>query len=164
MTHRILDLHDDRPVRAGLLDVNNASARETSALTGDRFDQLIAAASVATFVPPDAAFLLAFAAHDSYDFQWFRNRFTRFLYVDRIVVAGAHRRHGLGRQLYLDAFARAERLGLPRVACEVNALPANPVSDAFHAAHGFCEVGRATFDDAAVGTKTVRYLLRGDAE
>jgi len=39
----------------------------------------------------------------------------------------------------------------------VNALPPNPVSDKFHAAHGFDEVGTATFDN---GAKTVRYLLR----
>jgi predicted GNAT superfamily acetyltransferase len=43
------------------------------------------------------------------------------------------------------------------VVCEVNSEPPNPASDAFHAAMGFTEVGRATIHQ---GRKTVRYLTR----
>jgi len=35
--------------------------------------------------------------------------------------------------------------------------PPNPASDAFHAAHGFSEVGRSAIHG---GSKTVRYLSR----
>ena len=85
----ICDLHDT-PHREALLYLNNASARETSLLTQERFDRLIRSAHVALFVPPAVALLLAFEDTDDYDrdhFLWFRRRPCRFLYVDRIVIS-----------------------------------------------------------------------------
>jgi predicted GNAT superfamily acetyltransferase len=147
-----------QPSRDALLLVGNASARETSRLSSHRLDQLIGWASVALFVPPAKAFVLAFAQSDAYDgghFLWFRSRLDKFLYIDRVVVAGEHRRRGLGRLLYAEVFKRAVQLGHSRVVCEVNLEPPNPVSDQFHAALGFKEIGRAVVDN---GAKTVRYL------
>jgi hypothetical protein len=160
MAHEILDLHRDHAARDELLRVNNASARETSLLARDKFDRMIAAARVATFVAPAAAFLLAFAPEDDYDgvhFHWFRDRLPGFLYVDRIVVAELHRGSGLGRLLYHDLFKRAGVSGCSAIVCEVNLAPPNPASDRFHAALGFAEIGRATTSD---GAKTVRYLMK----
>lgn len=154
----ISDLHSELARREALLGANNASARETSMLSRARFDSLISAARVALFVTPAAAFLLAFEQSDDYDgghFLWFRSRFDKFLYIDRVVVAEAYRRQGLGHLLYADVFKRAAELGHTRVVCEVNLRPPNPVSDRFHAAQGFEDVGRATIDE---GAKTVRYL------
>jgi len=156
----IKDLHADLSVREGLLRINNSNARETSMLTQEKFERMIALARVATFIEPSAAFLLAFAENDEFDaghFLWFKSRFDKFLYVDRVVVAEDRRRLGLARVLYADLFKRAEKLGHRSVVCEVNLQPPNPVSDRFHAAQGFEEVGRATIEN---GAKTVRYLLR----
>ena len=162
MTVPVEDLHRNISARPALLRLNNDNARETSTLTADGFDHLIAVARVATFIGPGAAFLLAFEHSDTYDgghFLWFRERLDRFLYIDRVVVARDQRRRGLGRILYEDLFARARRLGHSRIACEVNALPPNPTSDAFHAALGFVQVGTATIDG---GAKIVRYLVRDE--
>lgn len=156
----IRDLHHDLAVRPALLAVNNGNARETSLLTSDKFDRMIGAASVATFIEPAAAFLLAYADSDAFDgghFLWFRDRFERFLYIDRVVVSDGYRRRGLGQLLYGDLFRRAMKIGRSTVTCEVNAQPPNPTSDAFHEAQGFEPVGTATFDN---GAKTVRYLVR----
>jgi hypothetical protein len=74
---QITDLHG-QTARDELLRVSNASAKETSLLSPERFDQLIDWASVALVIPPAAAFLLAFEQSDNYDgghFLWFRNRF-----------------------------------------------------------------------------------------
>jgi uncharacterized protein len=160
MALEVLDLHFHNSPREALLRVNNANARETSFLSPEKFDQMIASACVATFIPPQAAFLLAFEQKDEYrggHFHWFRGRFDKFLYIDRVIVAEDCRRNGYGAMLYADLFARAAALGHTTVVCEVNFQPPNPVSDKFHAAHGFEEVGRATIDS---GAKTVRYLLR----
>jgi len=154
----IRDLHNV-PTSEALLHLNNTSARETSLLTSERFDQLIHSARLALFIPPAAALLLAFEDTDDYDgghFHWFRGRLHRFLYIDRVVVAETWRRHGLARMLYEEVFKRAIYLGHTRVVCEVNLRPPNPVSDKFHQTLGFHEIGRATINDDA---KTVRYLV-----
>ncbi len=68
--------------RQALLRVNNASARETSFLSPEKFDQMIASALVATFIGPQAVFLLAFEQTDDYDgghFRWFRSLFLQVL-------------------------------------------------------------------------------------
>lgn len=86
----INDLHHEHSTRLTLLHVNNASATETSPLSRERFDQLIAAAQIALSVTPAAAFLLAFEQSDNDDgghFLWFRRRFDKFLYIDRVVVS-----------------------------------------------------------------------------
>jgi hypothetical protein len=153
----IRDLHA-HSAREEFLRLNNESARETSLLTAARFEQLVDTAPIALFIQPAAALLLAFENTDNYDgthFGWFRGQMDQFLYVDRIVVGAAWRRHGLARMLYREVFRQAARRGLGRVCCEVNIEPPNPVSDAFHGSLGFEEVGRATIDG---GAKTVRYL------
>jgi predicted GNAT superfamily acetyltransferase len=62
----------------------------------------------------------------------------------------------VGRQLYAALFEAARASGRSRIACEVNRVPPNPGSDAFHAHMGFAPVGEGS---PAPG-KTVRYLLR----
>jgi len=158
--HVLRKLDGEAAVRARLLDLNNENARETSLLTPDRFDRMIAAARVATIIDPGVAFLLVFdqsSPSDGGHFVWFRDRFESFLYIDRIVVGRNYRRLGLGRRLYEDLFRRAEFLGHTTIACEVNAQPPNPVSDAFHREMGFSRVGTATSNSDA---KMVRYLVR----
>jgi predicted GNAT superfamily acetyltransferase len=160
MRSEVRELRPAAAATGAILRLNNASANETSPLSREMLDHMIADARVATFIPPDTAFVLAFVQSDTYDgghFRWFQERLAKFLYIDRIVIAQSHRRHGLGRLLYQDLFERARGLGQTCVTCEVNSLPPNPESDAFHAAMGFKEMGTATVDH---GTKSVRYLIR----
>ena len=121
---------------------------------------MIRAAFVVRRIGRADAFLLAFdqdADYDSPNFMWFRDRYKRFVYVDRIVVAPSARGRGYARQLYTDLFEQASRTGHTRVVCEVNADPPNPASDAFHAALGFTAVGSAAIHG---GSKTVTYFSR----
>ena len=144
--------------RAALLALNNAHAVELSWLDPERLDVLLQQANYARGMGDAAAALIAFDQDSAYSgghFAWFRARYPRFRYVDRVVVAPAARGRGLARALYADLFASAVAAGHTLVACEVNADPPNPESDRFHAAHGFAAVG-----SAATGGKTVRYLLR----
>jgi uncharacterized protein len=143
-----------------VLALNNEHARELSWLDADRLAELAGRAFLARRIGAVEAFLLAFdqdADYDSLNFLWFRARYPRFVYVDRIVVASSARGHGHARRLYDDLFRHALRAGHERIVCEVNREPPNPASDAFHAALGFSEVGSAAIHD---GAKTVRYLLR----
>lgn len=143
-----------------LLALNNAHAVELSWLEPERFRHLIEEAFLAQRIGEADAFLLAFdqdADYDSPNFLWFRSRYPRFVYVDRIAVAEQARGRGHARRLYLDLFEQALGAGHDRVVCEINSDPPNPASDAFHAALGFTEVGTASIHG---GSKTVSYLER----
>jgi uncharacterized protein len=148
------------PLADALLALNNAHAQELSWLEPARLTHLVRQSFLARRIGDVDAFLLAFdqsADYDSPNFLWFRERYPRFVYVDRIVVAASARGRGLARLLYRELFAQAARAGHSCVACEVNSAPPNPGSDAFHAALGFVEVGSASIRN---GSKIVRYLLR----
>lgn len=143
-----------------LLALNNAHAAELSWLEPERLAHLVGQAFLARRVGVADALLIAFdqdADYDSPNFLWFRERYGRFVYVDRIVVAAGARGRGLARGLYEELFAAAKAAGHERVVCEVNAEPPNPASDAFHAELGFAEVGSATLPG---GAKRVRYFVR----
>ena len=148
------------PLADALLALNNEHAQELSWLTPERLTHLGRQAFFARRVGSVDAFLLAFdqdADYDSPNFLWFRDRYPRFVYVDRIVVAASARGRGLARLLYRELFEQATHAGHAHIVCEVNSDPPNPASDAFHAALGFVEVGSAAIHG---GAKTVRYLAR----
>jgi uncharacterized protein len=143
-----------------ILALNNAHSVELSWLDVDQLKSLLQQAFYARMIGSADAFLLAFdqgASYDSPNYMWFRERYTRFVYVDRIVVSPSMWGHGYARLLYTDLFEQARRAVHHVVVCEVNSDPANPASDAFHAAFEFQEVGQATIHK---GSKTVRYLAR----
>jgi uncharacterized protein len=143
---------------AAALALNNAHAVELSFKTPEAFQALLDAAFYAHWTEGEGAFLIAFderADYTSENFLWFRQRYPRFVYVDRVVVAPAHRGKGLAKRLYADLIDRARAAGQALITCEVNSDPPNPASDAFHAALGFQAVGQAGLEG---GAKTVRYL------
>jgi predicted GNAT superfamily acetyltransferase len=152
------DITPNTELNTTLTALNNAHAAELSWLAPDRLHHLVTQAFLATRIGDAEALLIALdqsADYDSPNFLWFRARFPRFVYVDRVVVAPSARGQGHAARLYRDLFAKAAAAGHTRIVCEVNTAPPNPGSDAFHAALGFTEVGTATIHN---GTKTVRYL------
>ena len=143
-----------------LLALNNDHAQALSWLEPERLEYLVSQAFLTRRIGDLDAFMMVLdqdARYDSPNFLWFRARYQRFLYVDRIVVASSARGRGCARTLYRDLFDHTLRTGHDRICCEVNLNPPNPESDAFHAALGFVAVGTA---DIHNGAKTVRYLSR----
>jgi len=148
---------EDEPA---VLALNNQHAAELSWLEPERLSFLLGEAFYARRIGALEAFIMTFdqdARYDSPNFLWFRERYKHFVYVDRVVVAATARGRGHARRLYEDLFDHVRRAGQAIVTCEVNADPPNPVSDAFHAALGFAEVGDAVIHG---GKKAVRYYLR----
>jgi hypothetical protein len=144
-----------------ILALNNEHREETSELDGVKLHALIVQGFyVGLRNAGRDGFLIALdqdAISASQNFQWFRWRYKRFVYVDRVIVAPHKRGLGLARSLYDEVFAAAAQAGHGLVGCEVNVEPPNPVSDAFHEALGFSEVGRAALRG---GEKVVRYLVK----
>jgi len=151
-----------RPATPGdypaLLALNLESERFLSPLSGAGLERLHAAAEL-NQVLEDAGEVVAFvialregAVYASVNYRWFQERYTRFLYVDRVVVSVSRQGRGLGRKLYEAVFAHAAKTRVPFVTCEYDIDPPNPASERFHLGFGFAEVGRQF---VAGGTKQV---------
>lgn len=151
------DLDASPALAAALLALNNDHAVELSWADAARFRAMVGAAFFAARVAQGDGLLITFdqdADYDSANFLWFRQRFARFVYVDRVVVAAAARGQGLAGALYARLLEQARAAGHDRIVCEVNSDPPNPASDAFHARLGFVPVGSAQLGNG----KTVTYL------
>ncbi|MEP9389067.1 GNAT family N-acetyltransferase [Mesorhizobium sp. KR9-304] len=150
----------DRDIEPAVLALNNEHAEELSWLEPEELSHLIGQSFYAPRIGNLEAFLIAFdqyADYDSPNFLWFKARYPRFVYVDRILVAAESRGKGHARSLYSDLFERAKRAGHDVIVCEINSDPPNPGSEAFHAALGFSHVGEAVIHG---GKKAVRYFAR----
>jgi uncharacterized protein len=98
-----------------------------------------------------AGFVITFAPGTSYDsenYAWFSGRYEDFSYLDRIVLHEGVRRRGLGTFVYDEVETAAKARG--RLTLEVNLVPRNDVSLAFHARRGYAEVGRLGDDQHLV--------------
>ena len=144
-----------------MLELNNAHAPHVTVVDAVELQSLIDQAfHVGVRDEGRDAFVIALdqdADYGSPNFQWFKERLPHFLYVDRIVVSTGARGKGVGRELYEDLFKIGIATGHSVLACEVNVDPPNPISDRFHAALGFEEIGRAPDPR---WSKIVRYLVK----
>jgi len=143
----------------GLLELNNHHAQETSLLNDDQFRHLIREACYSRTIAPSQALIFAFDPQARYynpNFVWFCERFSNFIYIDRIIVSQVSRRRGLAGALYQDLFRWAASQHYDLIVCEVNAVPPNPVSDSFHEDMGFTQVDNG---EPHAG-KRVHYLSR----
>lgn len=103
-----------------------------------------------------AGFLIGLRPGTSYksvNYRWFCEHYNDFAYVDRVVIASHARRQGVAETLY-KKFAESQS-GVPRMTCEVNVRPTNPVSMRFHEQQGFRQVGT---QESEGGTKTVAMM------
>jgi hypothetical protein len=153
------DLMPEDGLPEALLALNNDFAVELSALNAEKAHHLVRHAFMARVIGHQAL-LLAFdqdAAYENPNFHWFKERYDRFIYIDRVVVAPARQGWGWARLLYESLFERARERGHAHVTCEINVDPPNPRSEAFHTGLGFEAVGQAILPGAR---KTVRYFCK----
>jgi uncharacterized protein len=142
-----------------ILELNALHEVETSPLTHDKLTKMMDNAfHWAGVNSGQDGYIITFdqdADYDSANFLWFKSRYDRFVYVDRIVVADNARGKGLAKSLYKDLFELARTEGHTYVACEINTDPPNPGSFAFHESMGFAEVGHVKIS----ADKAVSYQL-----
>jgi len=147
---------------AAVLALNNRATPNVNELSQEQFAWIVAHADyfrVAEDAAGIAGFVLALRPGLEYwslNYRWFSERGDGFLYLDRVVVAERARGTGIGRALYddIDRFAGGR---WDRIALEVNLLPPNPGSLAFHERMGFRRVGVREEDG---GTKAVALMER----
>lgn len=149
-----------------ILALNAESEHFLSPMSAARLAHLHAEAAYHRVVEVDAqvaAFLLAFregADYDSPNHRWFKERYASFLYIDRVVVAAAHRGKRFGAALYEDVFALAVEHGVATVTCEFDVDPPNEISQRFHARFGFREVGTHWYGKKRVSLQEAKNTLR----
>jgi len=110
----------------------------------DRFDVVEVDGQFGGFVVT----FMAGTTYDSLNYRWFTDQGREFYYLDRIVLREEYRRRGLGGFVYDEL----ERVATPygRLCLEVNLLPRNEASLAFHARRGYVEVGQLGDDEHRV--------------
>jgi predicted GNAT superfamily acetyltransferase len=147
---------------AAVLALNNSATPNVNELSDGEFAWITSHADYFR-VAEDAAGLTAFVialrpglAYWSLNYRWFADRGGSFIYLDRIVVDERARGTGVGRAMYddLDRFARGR---WPCITLEVNLMPPNPGSLAFHERLGFTQVGVRQEEG---GTKAVALMER----
>lgn len=147
---------------AAVLALNNANTPHVNALTDEEWTWIVSRAAhfrVAEDPGGLVGFVLCLPAGTEYwsrNYQWFAERYSDFIYLDRVVVSPRLRRGGVGRALYDDLHTSAAGRWM-RVGLEVNIKPPNPVSMAFHEALGYRPIGVREYDE---GTKAVQMFER----
>ena len=130
-----------------VLALNNAAGQSILALDAARLRYFFEHAEYFRVAEIDdhlAGFLIALREGSEYaspNYRWFSAHYPAFVYIDRIVIANAYRRHGLGRIFYCDVTSYAE-VRVPLLACEVFLEPHDDVVVLFHGTYGFQEVGQ----------------------
>jgi predicted GNAT superfamily acetyltransferase len=130
-----------------VLALNNTAGRSILALDAAQLRYFFEHADYFRVAEVDgelAGFLIALrdgADYESSNYRWFAAHYPSFAYIDRIVIANAYRRHGLGRVFYCDVTSFAE-VRVPLLTCEVFLEPRDDVVVLFHGTYGFQEVGQ----------------------
>jgi len=130
-----------------VLALNDRNVMKLAPMDAARLDELRRWADRADVLDVDGAFggfVITFGpgtAYDSENYRWFTERYgDSFYYLDRIVLHEDFRRQGLGGFVYDEVEDVARKHG--RMALEVNLVPRNDGSLAFHRRRGYVEVGR----------------------
>lgn len=137
-----------------VLALNAANVEMLAPMDAARFTQLRGWADRFSVIELDGAFagfVITFGEgcdYDSENYRWFADRYDTFYYLDRIVLLPELRRSGLGSYAYDELEGLA--IGHGRMALEVNLVPRNDPSLAFHTRRGYGEVGRLGGDDHLV--------------
>lgn len=156
MNIRDIDLNQDAE---SILALNHRYERELSPLTLDGLTDLLSEAHYRRVTSNGEGFLLVFnegANYSSENFQWMKQHFERFMYIDRVAVSPNHQGKGIARALYEDLFSFALKEGYQHVLCEVNHEPPNLPSERFHHQLGFIFLDRVTLKNG----KVVNYLKK----
>lgn len=128
--------------------INQVNVPALGGETPDSLARIMEWSSMAIGVDVDdtlAGFCLVLEPDQPYpspNYLWFQERYTNFVYLDRVGFGESHRGHGYGAALYAEVERRAGLIQRTSFTLEVNLDPPNDGSMRFHQRQGFVEVGR----------------------
>ena len=112
-----------------------------------------------------AGVLIGFSNNADYDhknLRWLRSKFTKFFYIDRVIINTHSQGQGLAKKLYDDFTKEALSLGIPRLVCEVNTKPNNEASHKFHIKNGFKPVEDVHYKESKISVRYYEKFLLDD--
>ncbi len=133
---------------AEILRINESVVDTMSPMDSKRLGELLSYCSYVKVALVDgkiAGFILAMKEGGRYqneNYSWFSERYGTFLYVDRVAVSPEYIGQGVGSVLYRDLLEFAKANNIANIVCEINIIPPNEQSVAFHKKFGFAEVGQ----------------------
>lgn len=146
---------------AAFLAMNAEFVHWLSPMDAAELRKVLSIASYKRQINDGEGVLIGYAHNANYpdhkNMQWLRGKLENFFYIDRIIIAAGAQGKGHGRALYADIEAYARAAGYDWLACEVNTVPDNPGSHAFHLRFGFKALGEQDFPDYG---KAVRYYAK----
>lgn len=123
-----------------LLALNNKFSKETSTLTMEQLEEMANNAYCAIGIAPDVALLIAFDETSEYqnpNFEYFKTKFDKFIYIDRIIVNRNFQGQGIASNFYEEMLELAKETEHKIICCEIKIDPINDASIAFHENFGF---------------------------
>ena len=155
ISSRMLNVHDIEL----LYELNQQNVPELGYLDNvSHLKKLIDSSSSIIILQDDnliIGFCLLFREGCSYkspNYFYFKNKYNKFIYIDRVVVKSSMIGKGGGRLIYNEVFKRAKKESLP-ICCEVNIKPLNKGSMLFHEKLDFIKI-----DEKSYETKKVAFL------
>lgn len=128
--------------------INQANVPALGEETPDSLGRIMEWSSMAIGVDVDSG-LVGFCLvldpdqpYSSPNYLWFQERYSNFVYLDRVGFAASHRGQGHGAALYAEVERRAGLGQRSSFTLEVNLDPPNDGSMRFHQRLGFVEVGQ----------------------
>ena len=107
--------------------------------------------------------LIGFSNNADYDHKnlsWLRNKYKKFLYIDRVIINPKAHGKGLAKKLYNDFEKKALLMKIPRLVCEVNTNPNNENSHKFHIKNSFKPIGDMDYEESGISVRYYeKYLL-----
>jgi len=92
--------------------------------------------------------------YKSLNYQYFKRKYTNFLYIDRVAVVNKAQRMGVGSSMYKRLYELNSEFSIP-ICCEVNTIPLNQQSLDFHSKQKFKIIEEVKF-----GKKRVAMLVK----
>ena len=147
-----------------IIKLNDEVVALTSPMNIDKLTHLIDIGANCIVAEKDEAiigFILVMEQECSYEngnFNWFKQRLGRFIYIDRIVISKMGRGKGLGGKLYAHIAKLAHERNCLTMAAEMNLVPPNEHSLGFHKKHGFIELGTHTLDNGKIVSMQIKEI------
>lgn len=144
-----------------ILELNEDAVEETSKMDKEKLLTLLSEKARILVLEVNLkieAFIIFFtqdAIYDNSNFRWFLNKYSRFIYIDRVIISKEKRGRKLGTYMYKEIIKLAKKERFNKICAEIYSKPPNIISLKFHEKFGFKDIGRGVARDKEITYKVL---------